>query len=105
MSREHWGKPFASKKLWSTGALAIARSGGTRTIPGLVLPGAVDAIKIFFLKVLRILMKDGYVEIWKDRAFIVRPKGFEVGKNYKIILSRPATYALSQLEQGLIEYN
>jgi len=50
-------------------------------------------------------MKDEYVEMYKDRAFIVRPKGFEVGKNYKIILSRPATYTLSQLEQGLIEYN
>jgi len=52
-----------------------------------------------------ILMKDGYVEMEKDRAFIVRPKGFEVGKNYKMILSRPATYTLSQLEQRLIEYN
>jgi len=50
-------------------------------------------------------IKDGYVEMSKDRAFIVRPKGFEVGKNYKIILSRPATYTLSQLEQGLIKHN
>jgi len=32
-------------------------------IPGSVLPGAVDAIKIFFLIVLMILMKDGYVEM------------------------------------------
>jgi len=52
-----------------------------------------------------ILMKDGYVEMLKDRAFIVRPKALEVGKNYKMLLSRPATYTLSQHEQGLIEYN
>jgi len=105
LSRELWGKSLASKMLWSTGALAIARSRGSGTIPGSVLPGAVDAITIFLLIVLMILMKDGYVEMLKDSAFIVRPKGFEVGKNYKIILSRPATYKLSQLEQGLIEYN
>jgi len=54
---------FASKKLWSTGALAIARSRGIGTIPGLVIPGSVDAFTIFFLIVLMILMKDGYVEI------------------------------------------
>jgi len=32
-------------------------------IPGLVLPGAVNVITIFFLIVFRILMKDGYVEM------------------------------------------
>jgi len=32
-------------------------------IPGSVFPGAVDAITIFFLIVLLILMKDGYVEM------------------------------------------
>jgi len=63
LSRELWGKPLASKKLWSTGALAIAQSGGSGTIPGSVLPGVVDAITIFFLIVLMILMKDGYVEM------------------------------------------
>jgi len=105
LSGELWGKPLASKKLWSTRALAIARSRGSGTIAGSVLPSGVDAITIFFLIVLMILMKDGYVEMEKDRAVIVRPKGFEVWKNYKIILSRPATYTLSQLEQGLIEYN
>jgi len=105
LTRELWGKPLASKKLWSTGSLALARSRGSGTIPGSVLPRVVDAITISFLIVLMILMKDGYIEIYKDRAFIVRPKGFEVGKNYKSILSRPATYTLSQLEQGLIEYN
>jgi len=105
LSRELSGKPLASKKLLSTGALGIARSQGSGTIPGSVLPGAVDAITIFFLIVLKKLMKDGYVEMYKDRAFILRPKGFEVGKIYKRILSRPATYTLSQLEQGLKEYN
>jgi len=55
--------PFASKKLWSTGALAIARSRGRGIIPGSVLPGAVDAITIFFLIVLMILINDGYVEM------------------------------------------
>jgi len=98
LSRELWGQPFASKKLWSTGALAIGRSRGSRTIPGAVLPGGVDAITISFLIVLIILLKDGYGERKKDRAFIVRPKGFEVGKNYKMILLRPATYTLSQPE-------
>ena len=83
MSRELWGKPFASKKLWSAGALAIARSRGSGTIPGSVLLGAVDAITIFFLIVPMALMNDGYVEM--DRASIVRPKGFEVGKYYKMI--------------------
>jgi len=32
-------------------------------IPGSVLRGAVDAITIFFLIVLMILMKDGYLEM------------------------------------------
>ena len=105
MSRELLGKPLASKKVWSTEALAIARSRRSGTILGSVLPGAVDAITIFFLIVLMILMKDGYVEMQKDRAFIVRVKGFEVGKNYKMILSKPTTYTLSELEQGWIEYN
>jgi len=63
LSQELWGKPFASEKLWSTEALAIARSRGSGTILGLVLPGAVDAITIFFLIVLMILIKDGYVEM------------------------------------------
>jgi len=63
LSRELWGKPLASKKLWSTAAFAIARSRGIGMIPGSVLPGAVDAITIFFLIVLMILMKDGYVEM------------------------------------------
>ena len=63
MSRELWRKPLASKKLWSTGALAIGRSRGSGTIPGSVLPGAVDAIIIFFVIMLMILMKDGYVEM------------------------------------------
>ena len=88
MSRELWGKPFSAKKLWSTAALGIAQSRGSGTIPGTVLRCAVDAISILFLIVLIILMKDGYVEMQKDCAFIVRPKGCEVGKNYKIILSR-----------------
>jgi len=63
LSRELWERPLASKKLWSTGALAIARSRGSETILGSVLPGAVDAITILFLIVLMILMKDGYVEM------------------------------------------
>jgi len=46
-----------------TGALAIARSRGSGTILGSVLPSAVNAITISFLIVLMILMKDGYVEI------------------------------------------
>jgi len=83
----------------------MARSRGSGTIQGSVIPGAVDAITIVFLIVLMIVRKDRYVDIWKDRAVIVRPKGFEVRKNYKMILSRPATYILSPLEQGLIEYN
>jgi len=61
--RELWGKPLASNKLWSTKVLAIVRSRGSETIPGSVLPGAVDAMTIFFLIVLMILMKDGYVEM------------------------------------------
>jgi len=63
LSRELWGKPLASKKLWSTGALAIARSRGSGMIPGSLLAGPVDAITILFLIVLMILMKDGYVEM------------------------------------------
>ena len=63
MSRQLWGKGYASMKLWSTGGLAIARSGGSGTIPGLVLPSAVDALSISFLIMLMILMKDGYVEM------------------------------------------
>jgi len=47
----------------STGALAIARSRGSGTMLGSVLPCAVNAITISFLIVLMILMKDGYVEI------------------------------------------
>jgi len=46
-----------------TGALAIARSRGSGTILGSVLPSAVNAITISFLIVLMILMKDGYLEI------------------------------------------
>ena len=63
MSREPWGKPFASKKLWSTGALAIVRILGSGTIPGAVLHSAVDAITIFFLIVPTTPTKDGYVEM------------------------------------------
>jgi len=63
LPRELWGKPLASKKLWLTGALAIAQSQGSLMIPGSVLPGAGDAIIIFFLIVLMILMQDGYVEM------------------------------------------
>ena len=59
-------------------------------ILGSVLPAAVDPITILFLIVVIILIKDGYVEMLKDRAFIVRLLGFEVGKNNKIILSRRA---------------
>jgi len=63
LSKELWGKPFASKKLLSAGALAIPGSAGTGTMLGSVLPCAVDAITIFFLIVLMILMKDGYVDM------------------------------------------
>ena len=63
MSTELWGKPLASKKLWSIGALAIAQSRGSGSIAGSVLPGTVDAITILFLIVLMILMNDGYVEM------------------------------------------
>jgi len=63
LSIELWGKPLASEKPWSTGELPIERSRGSGTIPGSVLPGAVDAITISFLIVLMILMKDGYVEM------------------------------------------
>jgi len=63
MSRGLRGKPLASQKVWSTEALAIARSRGSGTIAGAVLSGAVDAITIFFLIVLMIPMKDGYVEM------------------------------------------
>jgi len=63
LSIELWGKPWASKKLWSTGALAIAPSRGSGTIPSSVLPGAVDAWTKSFLIVLMILIKDGYVEM------------------------------------------
>jgi len=63
LSKELWGKPFTSKKLWWTGAWAIARSRVSGTIPGAVLRGAGDGIPISFLIVLIILIKDGYVEM------------------------------------------
>jgi len=60
LPKELRGKPSASKKRWSTEPLAIARSRGSGTIPGSVLPGVVDSITICFLIVLMVLMKDGY---------------------------------------------